>query len=799
MGECAAMRRDARTHRPLRLAPPALILGLTLAGCGGPRAPVHPPSPPPTKETTTTQTPRAAPGYESLADSLNALDATVLRGKRIVLDPGHGGFFRGSMGVHGLAEATVNLGVALELERLLGAQGASVLLTRHEDRDFLSRADSSLRADLTERMRLANAFHPDFFLSIHHNADPGGAHDRNETQTYYKLGDEGPSLDAAASIHRYLKRNLGIDKNRIVAGNYFVLRNSESPAVLTEASYLTNPDVEAKLDQPDKRRLEAEALFLGLVHFFSRPSPVVEAFAAFQPAGEPDTLFREIDGPRLEARIQGPFDRASLELDGELRSVVEQGQLVSWDPPSALDQGHHEARLRVALAGVGSAAEWRVGFTVARGPAALRASLAPPRPARLAGVRIELLDRAGLPSLDSLALVIRAARPGVSPAETTVFSRDGVAWAYLRLTAKAAVAGPLARVSVRGRATAPRATVAYPAAPAARSKKPAPWVGWAIRMPEERRLQDAAGTREPTPSVRWINRDGFVTLARDSTAKLEAPRLPGFRAWGDSMPPLRFVAVAGGALHGRRVVLDPDGGGEDSGGMGPSGTRAAFYNMDVAQALASYLIAAGAEVRLARTGDYAASDVERVRIAERFGADRYLRIGHRPEAPHAGYYFSSAVGRRWAQRTATWLARLGWPPPPAQEDAQYPLQQSSCPAIYVSTARVDEAAGEERMNAPGAARSEAYALFLGLASEWSDTSWPVDSLRVRDPRGGPAAGAILTLGGAMVLQADANGVARFARTEQGPLEVRAEHAAVRTGVVLLDSQRGVEMTGPVGR
>jgi glycerol-3-phosphate O-acyltransferase len=28
--------------------------------------------------------------------------------------------------------------------------------------------------------------------------DPGGAHDVNETQTYYKLGDEGPSLDAAA-------------------------------------------------------------------------------------------------------------------------------------------------------------------------------------------------------------------------------------------------------------------------------------------------------------------------------------------------------------------------------------------------------------------------------------------------------------------------------------------------------------------------------------------------------------------------------------------------------------------------
>jgi N-acetylmuramoyl-L-alanine amidase len=719
----------------------------------------------------------------------------VLQGKRIVLDPGHGGFFRGSLGVHGLTEAEVNLGVGLELERLLTAHGATVLMTRREDRDFLTRADSSLRADLAERVRMANAFHPDFFLSIHHNADPSGTHDKNETETYYKLGDEGPSLDAAASIHRYLRRNLGIEKSRIVAGNYFVLRNSESPAVLTEASYLTNPDVEARLDLPEKRRLEAEALYLGLIAYFSRRPPVVEAFFASQPGQAPDTFFREIDGPRLEALVRGTYDRAALELDGESAPLTQSAQTLVWEPSRALDQGHHEARLTVMLAGVGSAAERRVSFSLVRGPAALRATLVPPHPARLAAVRIALLDRAGLPSLDSLAILVRASRAGVSPAETTVYSRDGVGWAYLRLSPKLTTAGPLASASIRGRTTGPKASVALPAP----SSKRAPWVGWALRMPEDRRLRDAPGTREPTPAVRWINRDGFVTLPRDSAAAFEVPRLPGYRAWGDTMPPLRFVAVAGGALQGRRILLDPDGGGEDSGGMGASGTRAAFYNMDVAQALASYLIAAGAEVRLARTGDYAASDVERVRAGERFGADRYLRIGHRAEPPHAGYYFSSSVGRRWAQRTAAWLGRLGWSAPPVTEDAQYPLQQSSCPAIYVSTARVDDPAGEARMNAAGAVRSEAYALFLGLLGEWSEADLPVDSLRVHDAQGRPSAGAIVTLGEAFVLQADGAGVVHFVRTEPGPLEARAEHPAVHARALLLDSQRGVDMTGPVGR
>ena len=159
---------------------------------------------------------RAKAGYEARFDSLDAVDPAPLAGRRIALDPGHGGRFRGSLGVHGLAEADVNLAVALGLRDLLQAHGAMVFMTRSTDRDFLTPADSSLRADLNERVRLANQFQPDLFVSIHHNADPGGAHDRNETQTYYKLGDDGSSMDAAASIHRYLRRNLSIEAQRIL-------------------------------------------------------------------------------------------------------------------------------------------------------------------------------------------------------------------------------------------------------------------------------------------------------------------------------------------------------------------------------------------------------------------------------------------------------------------------------------------------------------------------------------------------------------------------------------------------------
>src|SRR5258705_6126970 len=156
-----------RTPRVVHLA---VALAL-LAGCAGTTRPLRV-APGPA---------RPHPGYDRLADSLSALDPAVFVGRRIALDPGHGGFFRGSLGVGGLSEAEVNLAVALKLRDLLAARGAEVFLTRDQDRDYLTPADSSLRADLPERVRRAAGFAPDLLVSIHHNADARGAHDVNQT------------------------------------------------------------------------------------------------------------------------------------------------------------------------------------------------------------------------------------------------------------------------------------------------------------------------------------------------------------------------------------------------------------------------------------------------------------------------------------------------------------------------------------------------------------------------------------------------------------------------------------------
>src|SRR5881628_2905389 len=117
--------RGAGARRSAALLP---LLALIAHGCAPATVPPSPRRPPPTPAPSVHARPR--PGYDSRVDPLGATDTASLRGRRIVLDPGHGGVFRGALGVNGLTEAEVNLGVALLLRGLLEARGAIVTMTR---------------------------------------------------------------------------------------------------------------------------------------------------------------------------------------------------------------------------------------------------------------------------------------------------------------------------------------------------------------------------------------------------------------------------------------------------------------------------------------------------------------------------------------------------------------------------------------------------------------------------------------------------------------------------------------------
>ncbi len=128
------------------------------------------------------------------------------------------------------------------------------------------------------------------------------------------------------------------------------------------------------------------------------------------------------------------------------------------------------------------------------------------------------------------------------------------------------------------------------------------------------------------------------------------------------------------------------------------------------------------------------------------------------------------------------------------------VRQTSCPSLVASPSSLGSEAAEDRLLGPGALRSEAYALFVALAREWApDAAWPADSLTVLDRDGRPVPGAAVVLGGALVLETDALGRARFLRTEPGGIDVAVDDPRASVRAVLLECQRGAVLTGKTGR
>ncbi|MCA9244709.1 MAG: N-acetylmuramoyl-L-alanine amidase [Phycisphaerales bacterium] len=286
--------------------------------------------------------------------------AEHLRGVRIVLDPGHGG--RGDVpgfkrGPTGLREAEVNLRVAKYLRDFLREAGASVTLTREDDR-YLHKENS---ADLQARAEVANRANADLFLSIHHNA-AGSPRANYSAVFYHGDADHSPaSLSAARFFVAGLADALRLesqlpcpvlsDENMYETG-FGVLRAANVPAVLTEASFYSNPDEETRLRDPIYNRREAYGLFVAIARWGYAGLPRVRIIepAGRWKRGEPIAVALD-DGLRGRGgwgkdRVRIVRDSFSVKVNGEWAdfSVDEGMTRLTISPPETRE---NELRVRV--------------------------------------------------------------------------------------------------------------------------------------------------------------------------------------------------------------------------------------------------------------------------------------------------------------------------------------------------------------------------------------------------------------------------------------------------------------------
>jgi len=201
-----------------------------------------------------------------LAHGLRESDAIrrqgpALSGKRIVIDPGHGGDDFG-VSAFDLNESEIVLDVASRIEGRLGALGVAVYLTR---------GSQSSPIDDGKRAEFANQSGADLFLSLH--LDANLASDARGVATYYYGNDAHGAHSVvgqrlASLIQREICARTDLLDCRVHAKTWELLRNTRMPAVRVELGYLTNPGDAARLRDGNFREVLAESLAIAIQRLY---------------------------------------------------------------------------------------------------------------------------------------------------------------------------------------------------------------------------------------------------------------------------------------------------------------------------------------------------------------------------------------------------------------------------------------------------------------------------------------------------------------------------------------------------
>ena len=223
--------------------------------------------------------------------------------KLIVVDAGHGGFDHGAIGTIGTREADIALELARRTAHLLESRlDVDVIMTRNRD----------IFVPLRDRAALANRENADVFLSIHANAAPNNFSKGIETYSLASATDASAARVAArenamakgwsdksdpvlgrllAAGTDRLSRELAFEVQRSVVDQlrevypdadivdlgtktalFYVLVSTRMPAILFEASFVSNADDERRLRAPHFQQTTAIAIVDAVEQWMDRQS-----------------------------------------------------------------------------------------------------------------------------------------------------------------------------------------------------------------------------------------------------------------------------------------------------------------------------------------------------------------------------------------------------------------------------------------------------------------------------------------------------------------------------------------------
>ncbi len=221
----------------------------------------------------------------------------------VVIDPGHGGKDPGAFGFHRTKEKDVVLEISKRLKRKIDSYpGMQAILTR--DGDYF--------IDLRRRLDISRRYHPDIFVAIHadaftnpnsHGASVFALSQRGATseaarwlaakENYSELGgvnlkeldDQNgmvrsvlidlsqtatiqASIKMGQNVLRYLGSMTSLHNHRVEQAGFLVLKSPDTPSILVETGFISNPLEEKRLANPAYQEQLSQAIFMGIRQYF---------------------------------------------------------------------------------------------------------------------------------------------------------------------------------------------------------------------------------------------------------------------------------------------------------------------------------------------------------------------------------------------------------------------------------------------------------------------------------------------------------------------------------------------------
>ncbi|TCT14998.1 N-acetylmuramoyl-L-alanine amidase [Natranaerovirga pectinivora] len=198
-----------------------------------------------------------------------------LKGKKIVIDPGHGAGMNVSPVDKNYAEGDYVLKVSYELEKILIEEGAEVYVTRRDGTNIT----------LLERGKMYSDNAPDLLISVHTNAI-GNVSQTNVSGTEIIYSVKHPNDKVIAeTMMKTIAEHLGVRTRRVFSRKldsstnerpidwYGILRNSVTETThsfIIEGAFHDNPNDLKILTEEDGHKKYAEAIKKAIVAFFTR-------------------------------------------------------------------------------------------------------------------------------------------------------------------------------------------------------------------------------------------------------------------------------------------------------------------------------------------------------------------------------------------------------------------------------------------------------------------------------------------------------------------------------------------------